>query len=187
MRPKHLSDLRRCLAANVITTTFKFADRLAFELFQRFLVRHISPLMWLTSTLLIEARHRRIVNICQVAHIRRYDVAHLLLLVTLGQDFTKILRGGSGFYKKFRPTSAPLRSLVLLFVDRSRRSISETDSDPTLQGHPAAGPPGGPHQKSALAQPLNRTEREADSRAECDITQNSQIAHVEITLHPGAY
>ena len=108
MRPKHLSDLRRCLAANVITTTFKFADRLAFELFQRFLVRHISPLMWLTSTLLIEARHRRIVNICQVAHIRRYDVAHLLLLVTLGQSFIKILRGGSGFYKNCsRPERPP--------------------------------------------------------------------------------
>ena len=38
---------------------FKFADRLAFEFFQRFLVRHLSPLMWLTSTLLIEARHRQ--------------------------------------------------------------------------------------------------------------------------------
>jgi hypothetical protein len=64
--------------------------------------------------------------------------------------------------------------------------MSEKDSDPTLQGHPAAKPTGGLHQKSALAQPFNRTEMGADSPAECDITQNSQIAHVQIPLHPGA-
>jgi hypothetical protein len=65
-----------------------------------------------------------------------------------------------------------------------RKSVSEKSSDPTLQGHPTAAPIGGLHQKSAFAQPFNRTGMGARSPAECDITQNSQIAHVEITLHP---
>jgi hypothetical protein len=63
--------------------------------------------------------------------------------------------------------------------------MSEKDSDPTLQGH-SAGPPGGLDQKSAFAQPINRTERGASNPAECDITQSSQIAHVQIPLDPGA-
>ena len=53
---------------------FKFADRLAFEFFQRFLVRLLSPLMWLSSTLLIEARHRQDCQRMQVAYLpHRYD------------------------------------------------------------------------------------------------------------------
>ena len=38
-----------------------------------------------------------------------------------------------------------------------RKSVSEKSSDPTLQGHPTAAPIGGLHQKSAFAQPFNRT------------------------------
>src|SRR5262249_52974497 len=61
---------------------------------------------------------------------------------------------------------------------RPRKSISEKDSDPTLQGHPAARRTGGLHEKSAFAQPFNLIEPGADSPAECDITQTSQIANV---------
>jgi hypothetical protein len=66
----------------------------------------------------------------------------------------------------------------------SRKSVSEKGSDPILQGHPTAKPISGLHQKSALAQPVNRIGRGAGSPAECDITQNSQIAHVEIHAPP---
>src|SRR5215510_5520410 len=59
---------------------------------------------------------------------------------------------------------------------RPRKSISEKDSDPTLQGHPAAWRTGGLHEKSAFAQPFNLIETGADSPAECDITQTSQMA-----------
>jgi hypothetical protein len=37
--PKHLSDLCRCSAANVVTTALEFGNRLLFELFQGFLSR----------------------------------------------------------------------------------------------------------------------------------------------------
>jgi hypothetical protein len=45
----------------------------------------------------------------------------------------------------------------------------------------------GLHKKSAFAQPFNRIGRGAGSPAERDITQNSQIAHEQIPLHPGAH
>jgi len=64
--------------------------------------------------------------------------------------------------------------------------MSDRDSDPTLQGHPAAWPTGGLHWKSAFARLFNLTETGAGSPAECDITLNLQIAHVQIPLHPGA-
>src|SRR5262249_51117974 len=66
----------------------------------------------------------------------------------------------------------PLRAAAF----RPRKSISEKDSDPTLQGHPAAWRTGGLHEKSAFAQPFNLIETGADSPAECDITQTSQMA-----------
>ena len=44
----------------------------------------------------------------------------------------------------------------------------------------------GLHQKSALAQPINRTKRGAGNPTECDVTQSAQIAHVQIPLDPGA-
>jgi hypothetical protein len=71
------------------------------------------------------------------------------------------------------------------FVDPSRRSISEKDSDPTRQGH-TARPPGGLHQKSTLAQPHSLIKRGAGNPAECDIAQTSQIALAQIPLHPGS-
>ena len=69
---------------------------------------------------------------------------------------------------------------------RARNIMSDRDSDPTLQGHPAAWPTGGLHWKSAFARLFNLTETGAGSPAECDITLNLQIAHVQIPLHPGA-
>jgi hypothetical protein len=66
----------------------------------------------------------------------------------------------------------------------SSNSVADKDGDPTFQAHPTAEAIGGPHQKSALTQPVNRIGRGAGSPAECNIAQNSQIAHVEITLHP---
>ena len=40
----------------------------------------------------------------------------------------------------------------------------------------------GLHQKSAFTQPVNYSGSRACSPAECDITQNSQITHVQIPL-----
>jgi hypothetical protein len=75
--------------------------------------------------------------------------------------------------------------LICKFVDRSRRSIAEKNSQPTFQGHPAAmGSLGGFHQKSAFTQPFNLIETGSSNPAECNIVQNSQIAHVQIPLEP---
>jgi len=63
--------------------------------------------------------------------------------------------------------------------------MSEKDSDPTIQGYPPA-PSRGLRQKSAFAQPINYSGRGTVIPEECKITQNSQIAHVQIPLHPGA-
>lgn len=38
----HVSDLRRCFTANIISETFKFGERLAFEFVERFLMWKIS-------------------------------------------------------------------------------------------------------------------------------------------------
>jgi len=67
----------------------------------------------------------------------------------------------------------------------SRNRLSEKDSGPTLQGH-AGAPSFGRRQKSALAQAIDYKGRWAIV-PECKITQNSQIAHMQITLHPGAH
>ena len=72
-------------------------------------------------------------------------------------------------------------------VQPLRKRMSEKGSDPTPQGHPTAAPMGGLHQKSAFTQPVNYSGSRACSPAECDITQNSQITHVQIPLHPGAH
>jgi uncharacterized protein YwlG (UPF0340 family) len=69
----------------------------------------------------------------------------------------------------------------------ARRSISEKDSDPTHQSHPASRP-GGRRQKSTFAQPLNLIEIGAvKAPAGCDIAQSSQIAHAQISLQPGIH
>ena len=64
----------------------------------------------------------------------------------------------------------------------SRNSRSEKNSDPTLQSHPTEGPVAGLHEKSSFVQPFDWIGR--GSAAECDVTQNSQIAPLQITLHP---
>jgi hypothetical protein len=63
--------------------------------------------------------------------------------------------------------------------------MSEKDSDPTLQGHPGA-PSHSFRQKSAFAQPSNNSGRGAAIPEECKISQNSQIAPLQIALNPGA-
>jgi hypothetical protein len=60
--------------------------------------------------------------------------------------------------------------------------VSAKDSEPTLQGHP--GTPSAGRQKSAFTQPVNYNGRRAVIPEECKITQKSQIALVEIMLHP---
>jgi hypothetical protein len=66
-----------------------------------------------------------------------------------------------------------------------RNSASAKHSNPTLQGDPGMPSPG-PREKSAFAQPINYNGRRAFIPEECKTTQNSQIAPMEITLHPGA-
>src|SRR5215510_13680744 len=48
---ERLSDLRWRLATNVITTTFKFRERFAFEFIQRFLARNARHDVWGTFVL----------------------------------------------------------------------------------------------------------------------------------------
>jgi hypothetical protein len=67
----------------------------------------------------------------------------------------------------------------------SRNRLSEKDSDPTLQGH-AGAPSFGPREKSALAQATDYKGRWTIT-LERKINQNSQIAHMQITLQPGAH
>jgi hypothetical protein len=62
---------------------------------------------------------------------------------------------------------------------------SEKDSDPTLQGHPRA-PSLGLCQKSAFAQPINYRGRGTAIPEECEILQKTQIAPLQIALHPRA-
>ena len=74
MRSKHLSDLRRGLVANVITTTLKFGDRLAFEFFQRFLARqHRLDWKCLSAIALLYVRKIHISKEIE-DHTRRYMV-----------------------------------------------------------------------------------------------------------------
>jgi hypothetical protein len=58
-------------------------------------------------------------------------------------------------------------------------------SDPTLQGH-SGGPSRGLRQKSAFARPVNCNGRRAAIPEECEIFQETQIARLQIPLHPGA-
>jgi hypothetical protein len=52
-----------------------------------------------------------------------------------------------------------------------------------LQGHPGA-PSRGLRYKSAFAQPINYSGRRVAIPEECEINQKSQIAPVQIALHP---
>jgi hypothetical protein len=70
-------------------------------------------------------------------------------------------------------------------VISASNSASKKDSDPTLQGYPCAPFPGH-RQKSTLAQSLNLREVGAVNPAGCDMTQNSKIAPMEITLQSEA-
>lgn len=84
------------------------------------------------------------------------------------------------------PDRCAARGRTLIRQLAASRSISEKDSDPTRQSHPAS-PPGGRRQKSTVAQPLNLIEIGAvKASAGCDIAQSSQIAHTQIPLHPGS-
>jgi hypothetical protein len=57
--------------------------------------------------------------------------------------------------------------------------MSEKDSDPTLQGHPAA-PSRGLRQKFAFAQPINYSRRRMAIPEECEISQKTQVAPFQI-------
>jgi len=63
--------------------------------------------------------------------------------------------------------------------------MSEKDSDPTLKGH-ARTPSGGFREKSAFAQPITYCGRGTAIPEECKINQKSQVAPLQIPLHPGA-
>ena len=67
----------------------------------------------------------------------------------------------------------------------SRRSMTEKNSDPTAQGHPVAASIG-LHKKSAITKPLSVNGSGVVNPAECEMTQNPQIAPVQITLYPRA-
>jgi hypothetical protein len=63
--------------------------------------------------------------------------------------------------------------------------MSEKNSDPTFQAHVVAASVG-PDKKSAITQPLNLSGSGALNAAECNIIQRTQIALMQIPLHPGA-
>jgi hypothetical protein len=60
---KHLSDLRRCLSTNVVTTAFKFGERVAFEFFQRFLAQCHNPKLGQPCTIGCVGHHKKPENI----------------------------------------------------------------------------------------------------------------------------
>jgi hypothetical protein len=64
-----------------------------------------------------------------------------------------------------------------------RKSAPKKDSDPTLRGHPRAPSPG-LREKSAFPQPINYNGRRVAISEESKITQDSQIAPLQIALHP---
>jgi hypothetical protein len=64
--------------------------------------------------------------------------------------------------------------------------MSAKDSDPTLRSHPRT-PSLGLRQKSAFAQPIKYNGRRAAIPEERKIIQSSQIAQVQIALHPRAH
>jgi hypothetical protein len=66
----------------------------------------------------------------------------------------------------------------------SSKSVSEKDSDPTLQRHSGAMA-GGPCQKSAFVKPINYKGRRPSIPEECEIPQKTEIAPLQIALHPG--
>jgi hypothetical protein len=65
-----------------------------------------------------------------------------------------------------------------------RNSASAEHSNPTFHGHPGA-PALGLRQKPAFAQPINYNGRRVAISEECKTAQSSQIANVQIALHPG--
>jgi len=67
----------------------------------------------------------------------------------------------------------------------SHKGTSEKDSNPTVQGDPGASSLG-LRQKSALTQPINYGGRGTAIPEECEIPQKTQIAPLQIPLHPGA-
>jgi hypothetical protein len=67
----------------------------------------------------------------------------------------------------------------------SRNSVSAKDSEPTLQGHPRTAS-FGLRKKFALTQPVNHNGRRAAIPEECKISQNCEIAPMQITLYPRA-
>jgi hypothetical protein len=68
----------------------------------------------------------------------------------------------------------------------SRKGMSENDSGPTLQGHPAA-PSRSLRQKSTFAQAINYIGRWVFIPEECKIIQRMQITHMQVPLYPGAH
>ena len=60
---KHLSDLRRCLSTSVVTTAFKFGERVAFEFFQRFLAQRHNPKLGQPCTIGCVGHHKKPENI----------------------------------------------------------------------------------------------------------------------------
>jgi len=77
-----------------------------------------------------------------------------------------------------------LRRQAFLF-DPSRNSVSAKDSNPTLRGHSRAPSPG-LRQKSAFAQAVNYNGRRVAILEKCKISQKTQIAPLQIALHPRA-
>jgi len=85
-------------------------------------------------------------------------------------------------HRHFRSRRVRL-GVELFFCGPSRKGTSQKDGDPALQGHPPA-PSLGLRQKSAFAQPINYSGRRAAIPEECEIPQKSQVAPLQITLHP---
>ena len=109
-----------------------------------------------------------------------------LVTTTIGRHTTESINARLRFYDQRGPTTLRQRLGRASGVKRfcsvpSRNSVSAKDSDPTLQGHPWAASRG-LRQKSAFAQPINYSGRRVVIPEECKITQNSQIAHVEMKL-----
>jgi hypothetical protein len=78
---------------------------------------------------------------------------------------------------------AALGQSGLAELDFSSKCISEKDGNPTLQRHPDA-PTVSLRQKSTFAQPINHCRRRKAIPEQCEISQTTQIAPLQIALHP---
>ena len=78
--------MRRCLSTNVVTTAFKFGDRVTFEFFQRFLARCHNPKLGQPCTVSCVGHHKKPENIGLSGRHRPAQIFVLAMREIRGQD-----------------------------------------------------------------------------------------------------